>query len=103
MLKLTRATIMAALFVAGAGTAAAQSPTLDAIGKRGELWCSGATVNSPGFAVVDAKGEWSGLDIDICKALTIAILGDETKLKLVPVSFVQRFPALQAGTIDVIV
>lgn len=82
--------------------ALAQSPTIDAITKRGEFLCSGATVNSPGFAVVDAKGVWTGLDIDICKALTIAILGDESKLKLVPVSFVQRFPALQAGTIDVI-
>jgi general L-amino acid transport system substrate-binding protein len=97
--------LAATLAIAGAaaGGAQAQSPTLDAIVKRGELLCSGATANSPGFAVVDAKGEWSGLDIDICKALTIAILGDESKLKLVPVSFVQRFPALQAGNIDVIV
>ena len=97
----TLATACIALF--GAGVASAQSPTLDAITKRGELLCSGATVNSPGFAVVDAKGVWSGLDVDICKALTIAILGDESKLKLVPVSFVQRFPALQGNTIDVIV
>ena len=80
----------------------AQSPTLDAITKRGELLCSGATVNSPGFAVVDSKGEWSGLDVDICRALAVAILGDEKKVKLVPVDFVQRFPALQTGTIDVI-
>jgi len=87
----------------GASVAQAQSATIDAITKRGELWCSGATINSPGFAVVDAKGVWTGLDIDVCRALTVAILGDETKLKLVPVSFVQRFPALQGSTIDVIV
>ena len=87
----------------GATAASAQSPTIDAIVKRGELLCSGATVNSPGFAVVDAKGEWSGLDVDICKALAISILGDEKKMKLVPVSFVQRFPALQGSQIDVIV
>ena len=99
--------LSAALVVAcglfGSSAASAQSPTLDAITKRGELLCSGATVNSPGFAVVDAKGVWTGLDVDICRALTVAILGDETKMKLVPVSFVQRFPALQGSTIDVIV
>jgi len=86
-----------------ASAAQAQSPTIDAITKRGELLCSGATVNSPGFAVVDAKGQWKGLDVDICRALAVAILGDDTKMKLVPVSFAQRFPALQGSTIDVIV
>jgi general L-amino acid transport system substrate-binding protein len=85
-----------------AGTADAQSPTLDGITKRGTLLCSGATVNSPGFAMVDAKGEWKGLDIDICRAVTVAILGDDSKLKLVPVSFVQRFPALQSGDVDIV-
>ena len=94
---------LACIGLLGTSVANAQSPTLEAITKRGELLCSGATVNSPGFAVVDAKGVWTGLDIDICRALTIAILGDDSKLKLVPVSFVQRFPALQGGTIDVIV
>jgi len=86
----------------GAGVAGAQSPTLDAIKTRGELLCSGATVNSPGFAVVDAKGEWKGLDVDICRAIAVAVLGDDKKMKLVPVSFAQRFPALQGSNIDVI-
>jgi general L-amino acid transport system substrate-binding protein len=97
----TLALTCAALFATE--RAHAQSPTLDAIVKRGEILCSGATVNSPGFAVVDAKGEWSGLDVDMCRALAAAILGDDKKMKLVPVSFVQRFPALQNNTIDVIV
>ena len=86
----------------GTTGAHAQSPTLDAIVKRDQLLCSGATVNSPGFATLDAQGQWKGLDVDICRALAIAILGDNSKLKLVPVSFVQRFPALQSGDIDVI-
>ncbi len=86
-----------------AGQASAQSPTLDAITKRGELLCSGATANSPGFAMLGSDGTWSGLDIDVCKALAIAVLGSPDKMKLVPVSFVQRFPALQSGDIDVIV
>lgn len=85
------------------GTARAQSPTLEAVTKRGELLCSGATANSPGFAMLGANGEWSGLDVDVCKALAVAILGSPSKMKLVPVSFVQRFPALQSGDIDVIV
>ena len=101
--RLSAALALACIGCFGTSVANAQSPTLDAITKRGELLCSGATVNSPGFAVVDAKGVWTGLDVDICRALTVAILGDETKMKLVPVSFVQRFPALQGSTIDVIV
>jgi general L-amino acid transport system substrate-binding protein len=83
--------------------AAAQGPTVEKIKARDKLLCSGATVNSPGFAMVDAGGKWSGLDVDICRALAIAILGDESKLTLVPVTFVQRFPALQSGDIDVVV
>src|SRR3989442_8434349 len=101
--RLSAALALACIGLFGTCVANAQSPTLDAITKRGELLCSGATVNSPGFAVVDTKGVWAGLDVDVCRALTVAILGDESKLKLVPVSFVQRFPALQGGTIDVIV
>ena len=102
MRKYFAALALGAVSLAGATLASAQSPTMDAITKRGELLCSGATVNSPGFAVVDAKGAWSGLDVDVCRALATAIFGDDTKMKLVPVSFVQRFPALQSGQIDVI-
>jgi general L-amino acid transport system substrate-binding protein len=94
--------LCAATVVLFAEPAAAQGPTVEKIVKRGQLLCSGATVNSPGFAAVDAGGHWRGMDVDICRALTVAILGDETKLSLVPVSFVQRFPALQSGDIDVI-
>ena len=103
VVRVATVSLLGCMTVLGASRASAQSATLEAITKRGELLCSGATVNSPGFAVVDAKGTWSGFDIDVCRALTIAILGDESKLKLVPVSFVQRFPALQSSTIDVIV
>ena len=94
--------LCAATAVLFAGPAAAQGPTVEKIVKRGQFLCSGATVNSPGFAAVDACGHWKGMDVEICRALTVAILGDETKLSLVPVSFVQRFPALQSGDIDVI-
>src|ERR1700738_911732 len=67
--RLSAALALACIGFFGTGVANAQSPTLDAITKRGELLCSGATVNSPGFAVVDAKGAWTGLDVDICRAL----------------------------------
>jgi general L-amino acid transport system substrate-binding protein len=101
-----RATAFAALFAAlvnwGSEPAAAQSPTVDAILKRGNLLCSGATVNSPGFAAADASGQWKGMDVDICRAIATAIFGDDTKMTLVPVSFVQRFPSLQSSDIDVI-
>lgn len=100
--KAAGAATAACIGLLSAGAAQAQSPTLDAIVKRGTLLCSGATVNSPGFAMVDAKGEWKGLDVDICRAVTVSILGDDSKLKLVPVSFVQRFPALQSGDVDIV-
>jgi general L-amino acid transport system substrate-binding protein len=93
----------ATLTAAGLAQAQGQGATVEAIMKRGELLCSGANENSPGFAVVDNQGAWSGFDIDFCRAIAVAVLGDVKKLKLVPVSFVQRFPALQSGDIDVIV
>ena len=99
-IRLAAAFALTALCAAGAANG--QSTTIDAIKSRGELLCSGATVNSPGFAVVDDKGEWKGLDVDICRAIAVAILGDDKKMKLVPVSFAQRFPALQGNNIDVI-
>lgn len=95
--------VAVSLAVFGPVAAAAQGPTAEAIIKRGKLLCSGATANSPGFAMVDKSGQWKGMDVDICRAIAVALLGDDSKMTLVPVSFVQRFPALQSGDIDVIV
>ena len=75
--------------------------TLDTIKQRGQLVC-GVNPSLPGFAAADSQGNWSGLDIDICKALAASVLGDANKIKWVPLNAAQRFAALQAGEIDIL-
>jgi general L-amino acid transport system substrate-binding protein len=86
-----------------AGQALAKSKTLDAIKERGALLCTGHNGSYLGFAEVDDKGNWTGFDIDLCRALATAVLGAPDKLKIVPLSFAQRFPSIQSGDVDVII
>lgn len=75
--------------------------TLDAIKARGQVIC-GVNTGLPGFAAADSSGKWSGLDVDVCKALAAAVLSDAEKVKYVPLTAQQRFTALQSGEIDVL-
>jgi general L-amino acid transport system substrate-binding protein len=84
-----------------AGTAAHAGKTLDAIKARGQVVC-GTNTGLAGFAQADAQGNWTGLDVDICRALAAAVLGDASKIKWVPLTAQQRFTALQSGEIDVL-
>jgi general L-amino acid transport system substrate-binding protein len=77
------------------------SPTLDAIKARGHLEC-GVHLGLPGFSFANDKGEWSGIDVDYCKALAAAILGDAKKVKFTPTSVQQRWPILQSGQVDLL-
>lgn len=77
-------------------------PVLDAVKARGQVVC-GVNTAAPGFAGADSKGEWKGLDVDVCRAVAAAVLGDSTKTKFVPLSSPQRFTALQSGEIDLLV
>ena len=79
----------------------APSPTLDAIKQRGHVEC-GVHLGLPGFSFANDKGEWSGLDVDYCKSLAAAVLGDATKVKYTPTSVQQRWPILQSGQVDVL-
>ena len=83
--------------------AAAKGKTLAAVKERGNLLCTGHNGTYLGFAEVDDQGNWKGFDIELCKALATAIFGSPDKLKIVPVSWAQRFPAIQSGDIDVII
>ena len=100
-----KTTTAAALLLIGATGAMAQtlvpSPTLDAIRTRGHLEC-GVHLGLPGFSFANDKGEWTGLDVDYCKALAAAILGDANKVKFTPTSVQQRWPILQSGQVDVL-
>ena len=75
--------------------------TLDAIKARGQLVC-GVNTGLAGFSAADSSGNWSGLDVDICKAVAAAVLNDATKVKYVPLNAQQRFTALQSGEIDIL-
>jgi general L-amino acid transport system substrate-binding protein len=75
--------------------------TIDAIKARGQLVC-GVNTGLAGFSAADSQGNWSGLDVDYCKAVAAALLGDASKVKYVPLNAQQRFTALQSGEIDVL-
>ena len=79
----------------------AASPTLDAVRKRGELVC-GVNGLLPGFSAPNAAKQWEGLDVDYCRAIAAAVLGDAAKVKYVPLSAEKRFDALVAGEVDVL-
>jgi general L-amino acid transport system substrate-binding protein len=75
--------------------------TLDAIKARGQVVC-GVNTGLAGFSQADSNGAWSGMDVDICKAIAAAVLGDANKVKWVPLVAQQRFSALQSGEIDIL-
>jgi len=99
----TRKLIVALAAVAGALAAmpAHAGKTLDAIKSRGQLTC-GVNTGLAGFSAADSQGNWSGLDVDICRAIAAAILGDGNKVKWVPLNAQQRFTALQSGEVDIL-
>jgi general L-amino acid transport system substrate-binding protein len=74
---------------------------LDAIKARGSLNC-GVNTGLAGFSQADSQGRWSGLDVDLCRAVAAAILSDPNKVRYVPLNAAQRFTALQSGEIDVL-
>ena len=79
----------------------ALAQTLKTVQDRGMLSC-GVSQGLPGFSSPDDKGNWTGLDVDVCRALAAAIFDDPTKVKFVPLSAKDRFIALQSGEIDVL-
>ena len=91
-------TLTAAALVAGAASAG----TLDDIKARGELIC-GSNPGLTGFGAPDASNVWTGFDVDLCKAIAAAVLGDATKVKFVPLTGETRFTALASGEVDVLV
>src|SRR5215207_8319899 len=82
-----------------AQTAAAQ--TLKTVKDRGSLIC-GVSQGLPGFSTPDDKGNWTGLDVDFCRALAAAIFNDPAKVKFTPLSAKDRFEPLKTGEIDVL-
>ncbi len=74
---------------------------LDTIKERGTLNC-GTLDYLAGVGFLNDKGEWSGFDVDFCKAAAAAILGDATKVKFVATTGANKFPVLESGEIDIL-
>ena len=99
MNKVTSLFIGAAVSVAIAG--AAQAGTLDDVRQKGFLQC-GVSQGLPGFSNPDEQNNWTGMDVDFCRAVAAAVLGDPQKVKFTPLSAKERFTALQSGEIDIL-
>ena len=82
-------------------TRASSAATLDAVKERGQLIC-GANGTLAGFGMPDPQGNWTGFDVDFCRAVAAAIFNDPTKVKFVPLTAKDRFTALQSGEVDVL-
>jgi len=79
----------------------ANAGTLEDVIKKGTLNC-GVSTGIPGFSATDSKGVWKGLDVDLCRAVASAVLGDAEKVKYIPLTAKERFTALQSGEVDLL-
>ncbi|MCX5493663.1 amino acid ABC transporter substrate-binding protein [Kaistia dalseonensis] len=84
-----------------AGISAASAGTLEDVKAKGFVQC-GVNPSLIGFGIADEKGEWSGIDVDFCRAVASAIFNDPTKVKFSPLNAKERFTALQSGEVDLL-
>ena len=89
------------LALAFAATPALGQSTLDAVRGKGFVQC-GVNTGLAGFSLPDSKGIWRGIDVDVCRAVAAAVLGDANKVRYTPLTAQQRFTALQSGEIDIL-
>ncbi len=92
---------VAAVALAFVANASAAEGTLENVKAKGFLQC-GVSTGLPGFSNPDAEGNWQGLDVDVCRAVAAAVLGDASKVKYTPLTAKERFTALQSGEIDIL-
>ena len=84
-----------------AATGAQAGATLDSVKSKGFVQC-GVSTGLPGFSSADDKGKWTGLDVDVCRAVAAAVFGDSEKVKYSPLTAKERFTALQSGEVDML-
>jgi general L-amino acid transport system substrate-binding protein len=82
-------------------TLGVQAGTLEDVQKRGAVSC-GVSTGLAGFSQKGEKGNWSGLDVDVCRGVAAAVLGDASKVQYKPLTAKERFTALQSGEIDIL-
>ncbi|MDR5899256.1 amino acid ABC transporter substrate-binding protein [Halomonas vilamensis] len=81
--------------------ATAQADTLEDTQENGAVRC-GVSDGLPGFSAPDDDGNWQGLDVDVCRAVAAAVLGDADAVDFISLNAVERFTALQSGEVDVL-
>jgi general L-amino acid transport system substrate-binding protein len=101
MNRFVRTLLMAGGIVVAAQTGAMAGASFDAVKARGQLVC-GVHTGLFGFSAPDDKGNWKGLDVELCQAVAAAVFGDANKVKYVPLSAQARLTALQSGEIDLL-
>jgi general L-amino acid transport system substrate-binding protein len=89
--------LLAAMFFSGS----VQAYTKEEVVKRGHLLC-GVSTGTPGFSSVDVEGKWTGLDVDICRAVAVAVLGSPAKVEYLPLAEGASFTALLTGKVDIL-
>lgn len=100
-MKITTFAVAAVATAIGLAGPAFAGPTLDAVKQRGQVIC-GVSSGIGGFSNPDSAGNWTGIDVDLCKAIAAATFNDASKHKLVPLTTQNRFTALQSGEVDVL-
>jgi general L-amino acid transport system substrate-binding protein len=100
-MRRTIVTIALGLAASVAATGAFAQATLNGVKQKGFVQC-GSNPGLAGFGVPDAQGNWTGLDVDFCRALAAAIFNDASKVRFIPLSAKDRFTALQSGEVDVL-
>ena len=99
MKKITSTIMLTSVLAISANGASAD--TLDSVKDKGYVQC-GVSTGLPGFSNADSSGNWQGLDVDVCRAVAAASLGDASKVKYTPLTAKERFTALQSGEIDIL-
>ncbi len=95
------AIVSVATLAAALSTNVQAGAVLDGIKAKGFVQC-GVSTGLPGFSMADDKGNWTGLDVDVCRAVAAAVFGDAGKVKYSPLTAKERFTALQSGEIDML-
>jgi general L-amino acid transport system substrate-binding protein len=99
--RITAVAVAALIGCLGLGSRSEAASILEAVKARGEVAC-GVTTGVAGFSLPDEKGVWRGFDVDFCRAVAAAVLGEKAKVRYVPLNARERFAALQNGSVDML-
>lgn len=100
-MKIKNISLSLALLAASYAMPSFADNTLEKVKKADVLSC-GVSTGLAGFSQKDEKGQWSGLDVDVCRSVAAAVLGDASKVQFKPLTAKERFLAVQSGEVDIL-